>query len=351
MARDESPHIAIIGTGLIGTSVGLGLANRKDRKYQIIGADRDRQNAKMAKKAGAIDKEVGSLEQAVRGAGVVIIAVPVQAARHIMREMVPYLEEGAVVTDTCSTKAEVMEWAQEFLPQGVDFVGGHPMAGKETSGPRDATAELFQGATWAITPATTARERSVNSVLGMIETLGGHPVHIDAAEHDMWTAAVSHMPLMVSVTLFRLLRDSKGWEDAALLSGPGFKDLTRLASTDSTMSTDIVTTNKDAVLHWLRRFREELMNVEDAVEEGGDALRSLMASTQMDRDAWMLNPRVEKGPEGPPLPSAQDAMAQFFVGSNYTRLKEMSARGFKITDEEKLRRELEEGDSRDRDKR
>jgi prephenate dehydrogenase len=351
VARVASPHIAIIGTGLIGTSIGIRLrAGKKERSFEIVGADRDRGYARAAKKAGALDREVGSLEEAVSGAGLVILAVPVLAAKHIMREMVPYLSEGAIVTDTCSTKADVMDWAEEYLPRGVDFVGGHPMAGKESSGPDAADPSLFEGATWAIIPSTRARERSVNMVLGMIETLGAHPIHVDAKEHDVWAAAVSHMPLVLSVTLFRLLRDSKGWEDASLLSGPAFRDLTRLASGDPTMSTDIVSTNKEAVRHWLQRFREELDNVEQAIENGGDPLRSLFASTQLDRDAWILNPRVAHEVEGLPLPSAQDAMAQFFVGSQYSRLKELTSQGFGIRDEERLRRELGAGD-RERDER
>lgn len=353
MARESSPHIAIIGTGLIGTSIGLGMRAQRDRKYEVIGADRERGNAKQAKKLGALDRDVTSLEEAVSGAGLVVIAVPVVAAKHILKEMVPYLSPGAVVTDTCSTKAEIMAHAEELLPREVDFVGGHPMAGREKSGPNAATSDLFKGATWAVTPMTRAREQSVNTVLGMVESLGAHPINVDSQEHDMWAAAVSHMPLMLSVTLFRLLRDSKGWEDAALLSGPGFRDLTRLASGDPTMSADIVETNRDAVLHWVRRFREELENVESAIESGGDLLKSLLTSTQMDREAWMLNPRVEHQAEGMSLPSAQDTMGQFFVGSSYMKFKEMASRGFKITDDEELKQELRDLEERkmNRDKR
>lgn len=347
MAKVTRPHVAIVGTGLIGSSIGLGLRARRDRSYDIVGADRERANLKAAKKAGAIDREVGSLEEAVSGAGMVILAVPVLAAKHIMREMVPYLSDGAIVTDTCSTKAEVMAWAAEYLPAGVDFVGGHPMAGKETSGPESAVADLFKGATWAVTPSPSARERSVNTVVGMIESLNAHPIHVEAQEHDMWAAAVSHMPLVLSVTLFRLLRDSKGWEDASLLSGPAFRDLTRLASGDPTMSNDIVSTNKESVLHWLRRFKEELTNVEAAIEMGGEPLRNFFESTQLDRETWMMNPRVQREVEGLPLPSAQDTMAQFFVGSNYNKLKELSSRGFKLTDDDQLRRELNEETSKD----
>ena len=132
MARTR---IAIIGTGLIGASVGLGLAARKDRDYEIVGIDRDRGAAREAKKIGAIDREVASLEEVAENAGLIILAVPVQSARKILEDIVPFLSPGAIITDTCSTKADILRWAQEFLPDTIHFVGGHPMAGKERSGP------------------------------------------------------------------------------------------------------------------------------------------------------------------------------------------------------------------------
>ena len=111
MARSK---IAIIGTGLIGTSIGLNLMSRKDRSYEVVGIDRDRTHARAAKKLEAIDREVGSLEEAVTDAGLVILAVPVQASHDLMESMGPYLRPGAVVTDTCSTKSEIMRWAKDL---------------------------------------------------------------------------------------------------------------------------------------------------------------------------------------------------------------------------------------------
>lgn len=345
-------RVAIIGTGLIGTSIGLGLREHARDRFEVVGADRDRSNAKSAKKLGAIDREVGSLEEAVEGAAIVVIAVPVLAARHIMKEMGPYLGQGTIVTDTCSTKADMMRWAKEFLPRGVDFVGGHPMAGKEQSGPSAGEATLFKNATWAVTPSTSARERSVSVVLGLVEALGATPVHIDAEEHDQYAAAISHLPLVVSTALFRMVRDSAGWEDASLMAGPGFRDVTRLASGDPTMAADIVDTNKEAVLHWLRRYRQELYNLEDAIEAGDDAVRNFFASTQLDRDAWLENPRAARTPQGVSAPSAQDTLGQFLVGGRaYDRLKEITSTtpGMSSEQDAKLRRELgAEDDDEDR---
>jgi prephenate dehydrogenase len=336
-------RISIIGTGLIGTSIGLALSAREGRQYDVVGADRDRAAARTAKKMGALDKEVGSLEEAVDGAGLVILATPVVATRHIMQEMGQYLAAGVVVTDVCSTKADVMRWAQEYLPETANFVGGHPMAGREKSGPAAASADLFRGATWAISPAPGADERAVGVLLGLVETLGATPFYIDAAEHDQLAAAVSHVPLVASVALFRMVRDSAAWEDLSLLAGPGFKDLTRLASGDPTMSRDIMMTNRDAVVHWIDRLQNELSTIKKALELGHEPVFDLFQSTQFDRDNFILNPPMRRRPEGVEAPSAQDAMGRLFVGGLYDKIKDVTNKiptAPTKADEAELRRKL-----------
>ncbi|MBI5946624.1 MAG: prephenate dehydrogenase/arogenate dehydrogenase family protein [Chloroflexi bacterium] len=348
-------QVAIIGTGLIGTSIGLNLMARKDRSYTVVGADRDRGAARTAKKFGALDREVGSIEEAVEGAGLVILAVPVMGARRILQDAARYVKPGTVITDTCSTKAEVMRWAEEFLPAEVYFVGGHPMAGKEASGPEAATVDLFKEATWAMTPSPRAHEGAVQVVQGLIESMGATPLYIDPAEHDQYAAAISHVPLLISVALFRMARDSAAWDDLSLLAGPGFRDLTRLASGDPAMARDIVSTNREAIVHWLRRFRDELDTVAKAVEVGDEPVKDLLASTQLDRDTFILNPPRRRRIEKMEAPSAQDAIGHMFVGGMYDRLKQMSSangdggRAPRTTDSDReLRRKLgiEEDDDR-----
>ncbi|MCC7365544.1 MAG: prephenate dehydrogenase/arogenate dehydrogenase family protein [Dehalococcoidia bacterium] len=341
MARSR---VAIIGTGLIGASIGLGLAARKDRQFEIVGLDRDRMHAKEAKKTGAVDRDVSSLEEAVEGAGLIVLAVPVMGARRILEEITPFLSPGAIITDTCSTKADILRWAAEFLPETVHFVGGHPMAGKEKSGPGAASADLFRNATWAVTPSPRASEQAVGVVLGLVDTLGAVPLYIDPQEHDTYAAAVSHLPILLSVALFRMVRDSQGWEDASLLSGPAFRDLTRLASGDAVMSRDIMATNREAVMHWLGRFENELATIRKALELGGQPVADLFASTQLDRDSFITDPPVRRRPEGTPAPSAQDAIGRLFVGGLYDKLKDVQGRATqtqgRLGDDAELRRKL-----------
>jgi hypothetical protein len=140
-----------------------------------------------------------------------------------------------------------------------------------------------------------------------------------------------------------MVRDSQGWEDASLLAGPGFRDLTRLASGDPTMSRDIMMTNRDAVLHWIGRLQEELNTVRHALELGHEPTFDLFQSTQFDRDNFIINPPERRRPEGPEAPSAQDAVGRLFVGGLYDKLKEatnrMSSAPPKVDDAE-LKRKL-----------
>lgn len=334
-------QIAIIGTGLIGTSIGLVLTGRENRGYEVVGIDRSASRAKTAKKMGALDRTVGSLEEAVRNSGIVILAVPVRAARRLLEDMVPYLDEGAIIIDTCSSKKEIMGWADELLPRTVHFIGTHPMAGKEASGPDAADAKLFQGAAWAIMPSRWAGENAVQVIHGLIEQAGATPLYVDPAEHDTYVAAVSHMLILVSVGIFRTVRDSQAWEDASLLAGPAFQDLTRLASGDPTMGTDIIATNRDAVLHWLGRLRDEIGTVMKAVQVGDETVYDLLARTQLDREVFLDQPKQRRPKAGPEVPGAGDAMAQFMMGgAMYEKLKELQRAQPGLGDTDDLRRKL-----------
>ena len=145
-------RITIIGTGLIGTSIGLALKKNGVKNLEIMGHDREPINTSAASKRGAVDKTSFNLPASVEGAKLVIIATPVLAIRDVLEIIGSELEPGTLVTDTGSTKMQVLEWAKELLPPEVHFVGGHPMAGKEQPGPEAADANLFEGAVYAICP-------------------------------------------------------------------------------------------------------------------------------------------------------------------------------------------------------
>ncbi len=134
-------QLTIVGTGLVGASLGLAL-HQANAGYTVVGHDREHTEAGKAKRKGAVDRAEWNLPAAVETADVVVVATPVQTVEQVFRDLSPYLKPGCIVTDTASTKAKVVEWAEEILPAGVRFVGGHPMAGKETSGAEAAELGL-----------------------------------------------------------------------------------------------------------------------------------------------------------------------------------------------------------------
>jgi len=281
-------RIAIIGLGLIGGSLGLALKRAQLRDMQIAGFARSRETREKARRIGAIDYAASDPADAVRDAAVVIIATPIAAIPKTMELIAPALSEGCVVTDAASTKGRVMRWAEELLPPRVDFVGGHPMAGKETSGIDVAEAGLFEGRAYCIVPPVHAGETSVNAVVGLAELVGASPVFMDAEEHDSYVAAISHLPLVVSTALFSLVHDSAAWPELSQLASSGFRDVTRLASGSPEMSADICHSNADNIVHWLDRMIAEIRKYRDLIRAGDeDTLLQVFADVQRERDAFL----------------------------------------------------------------
>ncbi len=322
-------RITIIGLGLIGGSIALGLKASRLENLEIIGSDRSRDAQNLAKKLGAVDRVEGDTAAAVKDAALVVIATPVRAVRGVMQAIAPHLPDDAVVTDAGSTKADVLRWAAEILPSHVSFVGGHPIAGKETPGAGAAESPVFRQRIYCVVPAVTAREGAVRTVLGLVQALGATPWFIDAEEHDRYLAAVSHVPILLSTALFTMARSSKAWNDLAPLAGPAFKDLTRLASGEPEMASDILATNRDAVLHWLDRYVAELGLFRDLLADGVDPAKDEELSTRLNaartERASFLEGKFDRGAPRPPidLPSASESLAGMFISARLAeRLKD-----------------------------
>jgi prephenate dehydrogenase len=325
---DGKKRITIIGTGLIGGSIGLALKGNQLPGLEIVGHDLDRSVATKAEKIGAVDRAEHNIARAVAGAGMVIIAVPILTVREVMQQIAAHVEEGAVVTDTTSTKAHVMAWAKESLSEHVNFVGGHPMAGKENAGIDNAEAGLFQGKAYCVCPAVDASEASVRSVLGLARLVGSEPMFIDADEHDIYAGAVSHLPLMLSTALFSMLRSSPAWTDIGMMASSGFRDVTRLASGDPAMSHGIWVTNREAVIHWLERMTDELRRFRDMLNDAQDeTLLETFYRAQADREVFLLEPPARRAEAAGAQADNSQTFLSMLVGGmlakNIQRAKEL----------------------------
>ena len=257
-------RVAILGTGLIGSSIGLRL--RRDAAktpIEVVGYDRYPDVARQAQKLGALDSVAHTPQHAVEGADFVILATPLLAIQRMMEDIAPVVSPHAVITDTGSTKTEVLRWADALLPTHEGFVGGHPMAGKTETGPQAADGDLFQGARWVVVPSVRASERAINAVLWLTETVGAKSMFMDAAEHDAYVAAISHMPMLAATALFAMERASDAWPELSVLAAGGFRDTTRLAGTDPAMAFDIAVTNREHTVHWLNRYIGSLIDLRE----------------------------------------------------------------------------------------
>ena len=196
------------------------------------------------------------------------------AMQHILKELSPYLKEECVVTDTGSTKSRVISWAKDYLHPHVDFVGGHPMAGKEVSGIENADPDLFKGSTYCITPSPSASESAKDLVADVAKKIGAKPLFIDAEKHDDLVAAISHLPMIISSALVSAATESASWEEMSQVASSGFRDTTRLASSDSKMSADIYRTNQKSIKQWIDTFIRELESYKALIRDGDEGLSS-----------------------------------------------------------------------------
>lgn len=336
-------RVTIIGTGLIGGSIGLALKAAKLPDLEVVGFDLESSVMSEARKLGAIDRGAPDLPQAVRDAKLVIVATPPLAVREVFEIIAPHLIEGAIVTDTASTKAMPARWARELLPEHVNYVGGHPMAGKETQGIKYAEAGLFKDKAWVVVPTPSAGEGAVKSVLGLVSIVGAEPLFIDAEEHDQYVAAISHLPLVLSAALFSLVRHSPSWDDIAPLAASGFRDLTRLASGDPRMGHDICATNSDAIAHWIDRYIAELSRFKDLVQENRKTLFKELTEIQIQRDAFMAG-EIRTRRERVELPSTKDTMSAMLLGGLVTARLEQFEKDMERQRKGKRRSVLEDED-------
>ena len=312
--------IAIVGTGLIGTSLALAI-KQSNLQVDVVGTDYDHAARSGAQKSKAFKKIESSLSNAIRGADVVIYATPVMAMREMMEASATEFEEGCVVTDVGSSKKVVLEWADEILPKHVSFVGGHPMAGKEVSGPSNADGDLFKGKAYCIIPSTTAEKSAVSSVTTLAESIGAKPFFIGVDEHDSFVAAASHLPFMMSVALMGTASKSANWEDIAQLASSGFGGLSRLASGDPIMHRDICVSNPEPIVAWMDAYIREMYELRNmlANENGPDpeAVHQVFVDAMEARARWQAGivttlDRVS-GPSTE-IPTFAESMGEMFIG-------------------------------------
>lgn len=277
------PAITIVGTGLLGGSLGLGLRTA-GYSGRIIGVGRRASTAAQAVARGCVDEGTTDLAAAVGRSRLVVLATPLGRFAGLLEQISALDHAQLVITDLGSTKAQVGQDARRLLPVPQRFVGSHPMAGSEQRGPAAARADLFGGKPCIITPETDTDPESLRTVEAMWKILGMRVLHMSARQHDRKTAVISHLPHAVAVLLIRVAGACGGLQ----IASTGFADTTRLASSNPTMRCDIMIANRDELLRALEVLQDHAEQLRTVLVDGDAAqLLALLEAAQQKRDDWL----------------------------------------------------------------
>jgi prephenate dehydrogenase len=253
-------RITIIGLGLIGGSLGLAIKKQRLAK-EVIGVSRRRSTVIRALSIGAVDKVTLDAKKAVKGSDLIILCAPVLEIIDILKKISGSLDKGSIVTDAGSTKTEIAKKIESYLPEGVDFVGSHPLAGSERSGVMNSDKGLFKGAYCIVTKTSKTRQAALNKVKKFWRGIGMKVEVMSPEKHDCVISRLSHLPHAVSVALC----NSCSGQDMRLAAG-GFKDTTRIASGEPELWKDIFLTNRKNITRDIGKIEKELSKIRKALQ-------------------------------------------------------------------------------------
>jgi len=283
-----SLRIAILGTGLIGGSLGLAWKQRRP-DCTIVGHDRPEVLDRAAER-GAIDAKAADPVTAVDDADLVVLATPLGATLRLLDQIADHVDGDTLVTDVASVKGPVVEQAREVLPPETTFIGGHPMAGSEEQGIEHASPILFENAAYVLCSADPEADPSQladehPAFMDLITAVGARPMLMDADRHDRIAGAVSHLPQLLAIALVNTVGDVNERDPQALqLAAGGFRDMTRVAGSPFSMWRDILIGNQGAVLDMLGHFTRRLQSMRNRlIEEDIDGLEDAFASAHTTR--------------------------------------------------------------------
>jgi cyclohexadieny/prephenate dehydrogenase len=276
-------RVALIGLGLIASSIFWAIRRRPGLAGEVTGYARSPETRETARRIGLCDSVCDSAAEAVAGADLVILCVPVGAMAAVAAEIAPHLKPGATLSDVGSVKRDVLENVGPMVPEGVHFVPAHPLAGTEHSGPESGFAELFDDRWCILVPVEGGDPGAVARLRAFWEGLGANVDEMEPEHHDLVLAVTSHAPHLIAYTMVGVADDLRRVTDSEVVkySAAGFRDFTRIAASDPTMWRDVFLTNKDATLEILGRFTEELFALQRAIRTGdGDHLHAYFTRTR-----------------------------------------------------------------------
>lgn len=287
-------RLCIVGVGLIGGSLAKDL-RRLGLVGEVVGCSRKRANLERARELGIVDSYALDPVDAVAGADMVVLAVPLGAMEGVLGAMRPGLDARAVITDVGSAKVSVLHGARAVFGEVPgNFVPAHPIAGTEHSGVEAAIEGLFRGRRVILTPVEATRPDAIERVRAMWEAVGAEVLLMDPIHHDEVLAATSHLPHMLAYTLVDMLGSMEERVEMFRYAAGGFRDFTRIASSDPQMWHDICVANRDALVNALEHFQADLGAALDAIRRGdGKTIKELFTRAKALRDRYTSESEVD----------------------------------------------------------
>ena len=278
--------LAILGVGLIGGSLGLCLKEALGDDIHITGTCRTAESMRRALELRAVDETCAAPEDAVRGAEIVFLSPPVLQIVPLVKRILPHLDSGTILTDAGSTKEYIWRELKQILPPDIYYVAGHPMTGREKSGVAAAQKDLFRHKAYVIVTDTDAPQTAKDKLMSVLKHTGAVFYHLDMTGHDRSASVISHVPHVAAAALVTLLnRAGEDLPSCLKLIGGGFRDTTRIASSNADMWSDICLTNGEAIVADLRRLQDILGEVIAAIESGDrPALHAYFSAAKERRD-------------------------------------------------------------------
>ena len=265
-------RVALIGLGLIASSMFWAI-KRAGLAGEVTGYARSQETRNTARRIGLCDRVCDSAREAVEGADLVVLCVPVGAMGQVVADLAPALKSGATVSDVGSVKRAVIDAVAPHIPAGVHFIPAHPLAGTEHSGPESGFENLFDNRWCLLVPDNGADEQAITALQQLWQGMGAKVERMDPDHHDLVLAVTSHAPHLIAYTMVGVADDLSRVTDSEVIqySAAGFRDFTRIAASDPTMWRDVFLANKDATLEILGRFTEELFALQRAIRRGDGA--------------------------------------------------------------------------------
>ena len=310
-------RITVISFGPLGLSIGLGLARLELNDTEIVASSGSSVWRAQAKKSGAFARIEPNLANVLKDTDLIVVDVPTVDVPGLFKVFGEKLNDAVIVTDTGLPKRQTIEWAQEYLGQRIQFVGGTPLPMKRMVSIDDAHGDAFVDSDYCIVPSDNATPGAIKMVVGLAEGLGAQPLFISADEHDSYTTATTLLPRILSSALMTSLSKSQSWPEVARLAGSELENALSGAGNDPDNTAADLGFNTDHVEHWLQGLINELSAYKDAIAHGESTFEEALTNAWEQRSRWKAGALRDEPALN--IPSTKETMMGMFLGRRLAR--------------------------------